>query len=162
MLTNKKSIGFTLIELLVVIAIFVLIANITMISLNKAKMESRDVKRVSDINQLRSALHLYSTENLSYPQGTDFALGTDNHLVLGSDVGDWTTTTVAPVFMYNVPRDPSMINALTSSTCTPTSDSVCDYSYTLNGNDFINYFFLEGGVGNLDAGLHFTTKDEIH
>lgn len=156
-----KSKGFTLIELLVVIAIFALIANVTMISLNKAKRESRDAKRLANINQLRSALHLYSTENLSYPDGDGIALGVDGHLVLDDNGWSDGSSPQSPIFMYSVPRDPSMISSSASQPCTSSSSSVCDYSYTLNGNDYIIYFYLEGPMGSYEAGIHAATKDNI-
>lgn len=156
---NKHK-GFTLVELLIVIAIFALIANITMISLNNAKRESRDAKRVSNINQLRSALHLYSTEHGSYPVGDGLALGTDTNLIL--DNTGWVDSNPAsPIFMYSVPRDPKMIAADTASPCSGTSSDICDYSYTLNVNDYIIYFYLEGSVGDMAAGLHAATKDTV-
>ena len=155
----RKNKGFTLIELLVVIAIFALIANVTMISLNKAKRESRDVKRMSNINQLRSALHLYSTESLSYPTGNSIALGIDGNLILDST--GWAASPTSPVFMYSVPRDPKMTSAASSNPCTGAVNTICDYSYTLNGNDYILYFYLEGSVGSQDAGPHAATRDEI-
>ena len=155
-----KNKGFTLIELLIVIAIFALIANLTMVSLNKAKRESRDAKRVNDINQLRSALHLYSTEYSAYPNGNNIALGTNNHLILDSQ--GWSASSpISPIFMYSVPRDPKMINSATPAPCTGSSTSVCDYSYTLGINDYEIYFYLEGSVANLGKGIHKATKDTI-
>ncbi len=161
MSTIYKNKGFTLIELLVVIAIFALIANVTMISLNKAKRESRDAKRVANINQLRSALHLYSTDNLSYPAGNGIALGTDGHVILDDNGWSDGSSPQAPIFMYSVPRDPSMRTSNSSSPCTSNSNNICDYSYTLNGNDYIIYFYLEGPMGSYEAGLHAATKDNI-
>ncbi len=163
--SNKKNNnGFTLIELLIVIAIFALIANVTMISLNKAKRESRDAKRVANINQLRSALHLYSTDNLSYPAdngGNPIAIGTDNHIVIDDNGWSNGVSPASPIFMYSVPRDPSMINVQSSSLCTSSSNEVCDYSYTVNGDDYIIYFYLEGPTGSLSEGIHAATKDKI-
>ncbi len=160
----RKNRGFTLIELLIVIAIFALIANVTMVSLNKAKRESRDAKRVANINQLRSALHLYSTENLSYPNdnnGNPIAIGTDNHVVLDDNGWSNGVSPTSPIFMYSVPRDPSMVTSQSSTLCTSSSSDVCDYSYTLNGNDYIIYFYLEGSAGSLSEGIHAATKDKI-
>ena len=160
MLNNKKR-GFTLIELLVVIAIFALIANVTMISLNKAKKDARDAKRVDNISQLRSALHLYSTEKLAYPTGDGIALGSGSNLILDNNGWSDGTSPASPIFMYSVPRDPKMISASPNS-CQGADTSPCDYSYTQNGNDFILYFYLEGSVANMAAGAHYATKDEIH
>ena len=156
--------AFTLIELLVVIAIFALIANVTMYSVNKTRRQSRDVKRVSDIKQLRSALYLYSVDNRSFPSdgGSTIALGTDNHLLLDDSGWGDGGSIQCPVFMYQVPRDPSMIVQASGQPCTASSLSLCDYSYTLNNeNDYIIYFYLEGPVNDLAAGLHYATKSVI-
>lgn len=157
----KKNIkGFTLIELLVVIAIFALMANITMVSLNNAKRESRDTKRMSDINQLRSALQLYSMERLTYPDGDGVALGTTARAVL--DPRGWATSPPnTPVYMPIVPRDPKTIN-LPDNPCTDSSTSPCDYSYTFYSTDsYVIYFYLEDDLNNMAAGLHRATKDNI-
>ena len=158
LIKNKK--GFTLIELIVVIGIFALIANVALVSLSKAKRESRDTKRLSDIAQLRSALHLYSIENLSYPIGNGEALGTGTNLVL--DTTGWTDTPISPIFMYSVPRDSRMITQ-TPSACTADSNDVCDYGYYLypDGTDYVIYFYLEGNVGSKSAGLHWASKDDL-
>jgi len=153
---NKK--GFTLVELLIVIAIFALIANVTMISLGKARRESRDAQRMSDISQLRSALHLYSLEYGEYPDGEDLALGVGSNLILSS--AEWSTDTTPPIFMYSVQRDPRMINQ-SASACTASSDDICDYGYSINSNDFTIYFYLEGNVGDMTSGLHAATKDTV-
>lgn len=161
-MSNKQQSGFTLIELLVVIAIFALIANVTMISLNKAKRESRDAARMSDINQLRAALHLYSTENLSYPAGVNEALGQGSNQILDNTGWADGSAPESPIFMYSVPRDPKMKGQTSGVACTSSSINVCDYGYTNTGdNNYIIYFYLEGSVGNKAAGLHTATKDTI-
>ncbi len=59
---NKK--GFTLIELLVVIAILAVLMSVVVITINPAEMlkKTRDTKRVSDLDALRTALNLYITD----------------------------------------------------------------------------------------------------
>jgi len=56
--------GFTLIELLIVIAILALLMSIIIVTLNPAELlkKSRDTKRVSDLNALRTAINLYVTD----------------------------------------------------------------------------------------------------
>ena len=58
---NKK--GFTIIELLVVISIIGLLSTISVVSLNGARIKSRDAKRVSDIKQIKTGLDLYFNDN---------------------------------------------------------------------------------------------------
>ena len=63
---NKK--GFTLIELLVVIAIIGLLATLSVIALNTARVKARDARRVSDIKQMQTALEMYfDSNNGNYP-----------------------------------------------------------------------------------------------
>ena len=62
---NKK--GFTLIELLVVIAIIGLLATLSVIALNTARVKARDARRVSDVKQIQTALEMYFDSFSSYP-----------------------------------------------------------------------------------------------
>jgi len=56
--------GFTLIELLVVIAILAILMAVVVIAINPAEMlkKTRDTKRISDLDALRTALNLYITD----------------------------------------------------------------------------------------------------
>lgn len=62
--------GFTLIELLVVIAIIGMLSSVVLASLNSARGKARDARRLSDLNQLRTALELYRDTNNRYPGST--------------------------------------------------------------------------------------------
>jgi len=55
--------GFTLIELLVVVAIISLLSSIVFASLNVAREKGRDAKRMSDIEEIHTAIELYITYN---------------------------------------------------------------------------------------------------
>ena len=66
-ITIKKQKAFTLIELLVVIAIIGLLASVLMVSIGNARLKSREVKRLADIRQIRSALEMYVNDNGNYP-----------------------------------------------------------------------------------------------
>ena len=63
---SKK--GFTLIELLVVIAVIGLLASIVMISMNSIRAKARDVKRLSDLKQIQTALEMYYDAVGQYPR----------------------------------------------------------------------------------------------
>jgi len=55
--------GFTLIELLVVIAIIGILSSVVLASLNSARKNGRDARRVADIKQIQLALELYFDAN---------------------------------------------------------------------------------------------------
>lgn len=55
--------GFTLIELLVVIAIIGILSSVVLASLNSARTKSRDARRLTDIEQIRTALEFYADAN---------------------------------------------------------------------------------------------------
>ncbi len=75
--------GFTLIELLVVIAILAILMAVVVVTINPAEMlkKTRDTKRISDLDALRTALNLFITDTGSlgsltagacYVYGTSF------------------------------------------------------------------------------------------
>ncbi len=80
--------GFTLVELLVVIAIISILATLLLLQLGSARAKARDVKRIADINQVRSAIEQYFDQNGFYP-ATE-ALG----------------SLLAPTYLTNLPVDP--------------------------------------------------------
>lgn len=63
---NSMQRGFTLIELLVVIAIIGLLGSVVLASLATARAKGYDARRKSDLNQIRTALHLYYNTHNNY------------------------------------------------------------------------------------------------
>lgn len=61
---KNKSRGFTLLELLVVIAIVGLLTYVIVVSINSARIKSRNAKRVTDIHQIFNAFNL-NADNLN-------------------------------------------------------------------------------------------------
>lgn len=96
---TKKS-GFTLIELMVVMAIIGILSSAVLASLTNTRIKSRDARRLEDIEQIRRAIELYYTTNMTYPpyyaQTSSSNCGTN-----------WCTleTALAP-YIAKLPRDP--------------------------------------------------------
>lgn len=90
--------GFTLIEILVAATIVAVLSVIGVVSYNSVNKRSRDAKRKSDLEQVRSALEMYRSDNGVYPGvGSGFAPLTD----LDSGNGPLT-----PTYLPSIPMDP--------------------------------------------------------
>ena len=91
-----KTRGFTLIEILVVAIMLAVLTTIGLVSYAKINQRSRDSKRRSDIEQLRSALEMYRLDNGFYPN---------------TGAGSWTDasglgTPLVATYMPAIPSDP--------------------------------------------------------
>lgn len=64
---KKINKGFTLIELLVVVAIIGLLSSVIMVALGNARIKSRDARRLSDLQQMKSGLDIYYNLGTGYP-----------------------------------------------------------------------------------------------
>ena len=144
-LAGKNKSGFTLIELLVVIAIIGLLATMSVVSLNNARLKARDAKRVSDIKQLQTALELYFADNNQYPNGTidlnaqDGILGDANHATLSQNHG-FNAAVLGTTYMGQVPSDPGV-----------ESWSATAYTYTGAVDSYLIEFGLAGVTGGLSC-----------
>lgn len=93
--------GFTLIEILVASTIIAVLSVIGVASYTSINKRSRDAKRKSDLEQVRSALEMYRTDTGSYPgSSTGFALITGLESVLVS------------TYMPSIPMDPKSTTAI--------------------------------------------------
>jgi general secretion pathway protein G len=63
---SRKN-GFTLLELLVTTVMIAVLTIIGVVSYSSVNKRSRDVKRKSDLEQIRSALEMYRSEHGEYP-----------------------------------------------------------------------------------------------
>lgn len=78
--TGEK--GFTLVELLIVMAIIAVLVGITIAGLGFAMRRSRNVARMSAMNNLDRAVTAYYSDELAFPnpQGVDAMIGVGNDL----------------------------------------------------------------------------------
>jgi len=70
-INKNKNIGFTLVELLVVISIIGILLALSFASIQGIRKSSRDAKRKSDLETIRSALELYRADCKVYPSAVN-------------------------------------------------------------------------------------------
>lgn len=107
-LSKKEYSGFTLIELLVVIAIIGLLATLSVVALNSARIKARDSKRKADLRQIKMSLDLYHNENGVYPQAGACAYGSNCYIY--STNGDSWFAALSP-WIPKQPIDPKNNNS---------------------------------------------------
>lgn len=96
--SGSLSRGFTLIEILIVVGIIAALAVMAGMSYSSVLQRSRDGKRKSDIEQIRSALELYRADKGYYPPDG----GAINDFVNVTDMLD-----AFEGYINAIPRDPS-------------------------------------------------------
>jgi len=118
---NSRRNTFTLIELFTVIAISGLFLSIVLSSIINMKMKARDVKRIADLGQIRTALELFYDSNGYYPQS---GCGWDCNGYSYSYGASWNSLTsdLGP-YIGSLPKDP--IN----SSCAPWNNNCYSYAY---------------------------------
>jgi prepilin-type N-terminal cleavage/methylation domain-containing protein len=160
----RKYAGFTLIELLVVIAIIGILAAVVLVSLNSARLKSRDARRVSDIHQLQTALELYYNDCGGYPQqatALDIVGGAQKLYsgVITNGVCAATTfgaTAAGTTYLGQTPLAPTPADG----TCTAAQNTY-DYQSVSPYNEYTLNFCLGGQTGSLVAGAHSATSAGI-
>lgn len=106
MIYKKITRGFTLIELLVVISIIGILVALSIFGLEGARRSSRDGKRKTDLELVRSGLEIYKSDCNTYPvsnsTGIYNALGTS----LAGD-GSTSSCSTSNLYISQVPNDPT-------------------------------------------------------
>jgi len=152
----EKSKGFSLVELLIVVGVIGLILTIVFFSLNAKQKESRDLKRMSDINLLRNALEVVKNQTGGYDrsfceEGAVNSCATKENSELLKFIPD----------LKNV-KDPSEVAVNCSKTDVCRSDT-CNYAFTkLSDTEYEIQFHLETGVdGYPDQGCYIASQQGI-
>ena len=141
---KKNTKGFTLIELLVVIAIIGVLSAIILASFGSARQKSRTARRISDINEIKTALELYYHDYGVYPSAT----GTwrSECAAWGGYTPNNVIPELEPNYLNSFPSDPSM-NKANSTSC---------YLYMSNGTD---YALLDHNIQ--DPGFSYASQPSL-
>lgn len=117
-------------------------------SLEVAKEQSRDAKRIADVRQIMTAAELYFNDCGTYPPGDKVVL--DGEGLAGCD--GWAATPSGTLYMQATSPAPTPIDG----NCTEAQNS---YAYTQldNGNDYSITFCLGAATGGLMAGPNEAT-----
>ncbi len=101
-----------MVELLVVIAIIGVLATLLLLQLGVARAKARDIKRIADVNQLRTTIELYFDDNSGkYPTALTIA-----------NLGKYLTSSALPVdpvtaanyfYAYNTAASPTQFHIWT-------------------------------------------------
>ena len=127
--------GFTIIELMVVIAIIALLSTIGIVQFSTAQQKSRDVRRLSDAQEIKKALNLYQIDNTSFP------IHPSSIIITGDDA--FSLALEASGAITDVPIDPLVGFIYTYQSNSAGTDY--DISFCLETNTIANY---SQGCGN--------------
>ncbi|MGA2910625.1 MAG: prepilin-type N-terminal cleavage/methylation domain-containing protein [Candidatus Microgenomates bacterium] len=94
--------GFTLIELLVVISIIGILIGLSVFGLQGARQSSRDAKRKTDLELIRSGLEIYKSDCDTYPT----SLGLPGTSLIGTGA-EGTPCSSSNTYISQIPADPS-------------------------------------------------------
>lgn len=115
--------GFSLVELLVVATVMAVLSVVGVVSYTNLNKKSRDSKRNSDMEQLRSALEMFRADNGFYPAVNTTGFGTAGELDTGN-----AATGLVPTYLPAIPTDPKA----------PTQDYYY-YPTNLTGGNYYGY-----------------------
>ncbi|MBI5077112.1 prepilin-type N-terminal cleavage/methylation domain-containing protein [Candidatus Falkowbacteria bacterium] len=143
--------GFTLIELLVVIAIIALLSTLAVVSLGNIREQGRDVKRLSDLDAVRTSFELVRNEKGGY----DTNLGCTGGVLSACLGGE---------LEKSLPTLKNLIDPLEQTrACEANCTRACNYRLISVSKDAYEIaFYLEKGAGTIkEAGCYKMTEKGI-
>jgi prepilin-type N-terminal cleavage/methylation domain-containing protein len=155
----QKSRGFTLIELLVVIAIIGLLSAVVLASLNTARNNALDARRLSDVQQIGLAIQQVADDNGGvYPSagGAAACLGTGGTCWGGAYSGSAALNTAISKYIA-IPSDPTVTtgNGDRYLYVDPTGVAAYHCATTINGPLIV--WIPAAGSASTDAACKNTT-----
>lgn len=119
--------GFTLIELLVVVGIISLFASITFAFARTSRQYGNDAKRISQLEQVKTALEMYYDDNGKYPGSSE------NKVRWGGSWSDWWIADANGLVDLKVVLKPYIsILPVTSGADVAAPFGCCAYTYFVN------------------------------
>jgi prepilin-type N-terminal cleavage/methylation domain-containing protein len=135
--------GFTLIEILLVVGIFGLVLSIVALALNSKSAETRDMKRVNDIQTIRHAMGLVKNESGTFERSfCPIGAVSDCAKAEGSDLAKF-------IIDLGKMKDPSLAQACKSvKQC---EKQGCNYTFSqIEQDEYEILFHLEKGVSEFN------------
>ena len=128
---KNSSYGFTLIELLVVIVIIGILSSLLIVNFASSRSRARDIRRKTDLNQVKTALRLYYNDFQQYPTNSGSQIRGCG--ASGNTTCSWGGAfATSETYMKSLPEDP--INS---------GSYVYAYAQTVAGQGFTLTAYLE-------------------
>ena len=122
-----KRTGFSLVELLITVSIIAILIAIGVASYATINRQSRDTKRKSDLEQIRSALEMYRADIGSYPSagsGSFVAASSATDVLVG------LTPSLVSTYLPVIPTDPKSTQSYMYKATNPSGGDY--YGYCLS------------------------------
>lgn len=142
--------GFTIIEVLTVIMVFSILVGISGYAYSVALKRTRDQQRITDLNNIKSAIELYYLDNKSFPgfnKSNEIALAEYQlaPAVFSNCVNN--AKGVWPTYIQNFPRDPkTLLGAATEDCNSLKSKHEGEYVYFVNSYESPRTGYLLAGL----------------
>lgn len=145
-MTRKTQKGFSLVEALIVVGILGILITFWVLSLNAKQAEIRDLSRLKDINELRSAMEVIKNETGDYSRA-------NCDLTIVSQCGKKANSELAKFLPdlthLNDPKGGS-IPCVKRADC---AEEACNYNFlSLTENNYEVLFHLEKGANGFTEG----------